>query len=235
MAREVCEPGPMTTDQVTDSLRGTPRATPRRKRERGSHERALVNAVLDEAIVCHVGFVADHGPVVLPMTYARIDDDLYLHGAAGNDMLRHLTAECRRVRDRDAARRARVRAVRVPPLDELPLRRAVRAGHACDRSRRDADHDPRPPRPPRARTQRRRAATDRGRAPRARSSSGCPSTKARPRFAPAGRSTTPKTSSLPVWAGEVPLRLVAQSPIPDTGAGDAPAVPDYIIDRVARP
>ena len=53
----------------------------------------MVNAVLDEAVVCHVGFVADHGPVVLPMTYARIDDDLYLHGAAGNDMLRHLTAE----------------------------------------------------------------------------------------------------------------------------------------------
>ena len=51
---------------------------------------ALINAVLDEGLVCHVGFVADHGPVVLPMTYVRIDDHLYVHGAAGNDMLRHL-------------------------------------------------------------------------------------------------------------------------------------------------
>ena len=57
-----------------------------------SYERAVVDAVLDEALVCHVGFVAEHGPVVLPMTYVRIGDDLYLHGAP-NAMLRHLAGD----------------------------------------------------------------------------------------------------------------------------------------------
>ena len=59
------------------SLAVTPRTTLRRKRERGNYDRELLDAVLDEALVCHVGFVAEHGPVVLPMTYVRIGDDLY--------------------------------------------------------------------------------------------------------------------------------------------------------------
>ena len=58
----------MPTDE---SLTPTDRATLRRKRERGSHDRALVNRVLDEGLVCHVGFAGERGPVVLPMTYVR--------------------------------------------------------------------------------------------------------------------------------------------------------------------
>jgi nitroimidazol reductase NimA-like FMN-containing flavoprotein (pyridoxamine 5'-phosphate oxidase superfamily) len=69
----------------------TERTTLRRKRERGVSERVALDAVLDEALVAHVGVVAEHGPVVLPMTYARIDDVLYLHGAAGNALLRAVT------------------------------------------------------------------------------------------------------------------------------------------------
>jgi nitroimidazol reductase NimA-like FMN-containing flavoprotein (pyridoxamine 5'-phosphate oxidase superfamily) len=66
----------------------TDRTTLRRKKERGSTDRELLDAILDEALLAHVGFTAGHGPVVLPMTYARIGDDVYLHGAAGNAMLR---------------------------------------------------------------------------------------------------------------------------------------------------
>ena len=62
----------------------------RRKKDRGVDDRAALDAIIDEAIVAHVGFTADHGPVVLPMVYARIGDDLYLHGAAGNALLRNL-------------------------------------------------------------------------------------------------------------------------------------------------
>src|SRR4051794_22271188 len=83
----------MPTDETDNALTPTARATLRRKRERGDYERSLINAVLDEAVVCHVGFVADHGPVVLPMTFVRIDRDVYLHGASGNDMLRHLSGD----------------------------------------------------------------------------------------------------------------------------------------------
>ena len=62
----------------------------RRKKERGSYDRALVNEILDEGLLCHVGFSVDGSTFVLPMAYARIGDALYLHGATGNRMLRHL-------------------------------------------------------------------------------------------------------------------------------------------------
>lgn len=62
----------------------------RRKADRARYDRDTVRAILDEGFVAHVGFVADHGPVVLPMAYARVDDHLYLHGATGNAMLRAL-------------------------------------------------------------------------------------------------------------------------------------------------
>lgn len=60
----------------------------RRHPERGGSDRAAMHAVLDEGLVAHVGVVADHGLVVLPMAYARIGSSLYLHGAAGNALLR---------------------------------------------------------------------------------------------------------------------------------------------------
>jgi nitroimidazol reductase NimA-like FMN-containing flavoprotein (pyridoxamine 5'-phosphate oxidase superfamily) len=69
----------------------TPRTTVRRLAERARYERTTVNAILDEGIVAHVGFVADTGVCVLPMAYGRIDDRLYLHGATGNAMLRALS------------------------------------------------------------------------------------------------------------------------------------------------
>jgi nitroimidazol reductase NimA-like FMN-containing flavoprotein (pyridoxamine 5'-phosphate oxidase superfamily) len=66
----------------------TDRSRVRRKADRGSFDRDLANAVLDEAYVAHVGFVVDGEPRVLPMTYGRDGEVLYLHGAIGNAMLR---------------------------------------------------------------------------------------------------------------------------------------------------
>lgn len=62
----------------------------RRKPQRGSHDPAVIEAILDDALVCHVGFVADHGPVVIPTTFARVGDQLYIHGSAASHMLRTL-------------------------------------------------------------------------------------------------------------------------------------------------
>ncbi len=59
----------------------------RRKAQRGSHDRAVIDAILDEALVCHVGFTSEHGPVVIPTTFVRIGDEVYLHGAVGNAMM----------------------------------------------------------------------------------------------------------------------------------------------------
>ena len=62
--------------------------TPTRSRERVSYDRAAVQAVLDEAVLCHVGFVMDGAPVVLPQLHARVEDRLYLHGSSGARALR---------------------------------------------------------------------------------------------------------------------------------------------------
>jgi uncharacterized protein len=65
----------------------TERTRVRRKPARGSHERAAIDAILDEALICHVGFVAGPGPVVIPTTHVRVGDQLYIHGSAANHML----------------------------------------------------------------------------------------------------------------------------------------------------
>ncbi len=72
------------------TLTPTPRTTLKRRPARGSYERATVHAILDEALVCHVAFALDAQPVVTPMAYARVGDKLYLHGSAANRTLRAL-------------------------------------------------------------------------------------------------------------------------------------------------
>jgi nitroimidazol reductase NimA-like FMN-containing flavoprotein (pyridoxamine 5'-phosphate oxidase superfamily) len=62
----------------------TPRTTPTRYRERARYDRATVHLILDEALICHLGYVNDGRPVVLPTTHARLDDVLYLHGSSGS-------------------------------------------------------------------------------------------------------------------------------------------------------
>ncbi|MFE9423874.1 pyridoxamine 5'-phosphate oxidase family protein [Kitasatospora sp. NPDC006697] len=66
----------------------TARTTPTRYRERADWEKAAIHAVLDSAWVCHLGFVADGAPVVLPTIFARVGDRLYVHGSTGSRPLR---------------------------------------------------------------------------------------------------------------------------------------------------
>src|ERR687884_370998 len=68
----------------------SPRIAVRRHPERGVYERDAVDAILDEALVCHVGFVVDGQPFVIPTIHARDGDTLYLHGSPGSRMLRTL-------------------------------------------------------------------------------------------------------------------------------------------------
>src|SRR5918998_5397290 len=67
-----------------------PRTAVRRHPERGVYDRAFIDAVLDEALYCHVGFVAEGKPVVIPTIHARNGDTLYLHGSPASRMLRDL-------------------------------------------------------------------------------------------------------------------------------------------------
>jgi uncharacterized protein len=58
--------------------------------KRGVYEREAVYRILDEGLVCHVGFVADGKPVVIPTGYGRQGDTLFVHGSAASRMLRTL-------------------------------------------------------------------------------------------------------------------------------------------------
>jgi len=69
----------------------TERSTVRRLPKRGSHDKDVVHAILDQAIVCHVGLATENGPVVIPMGYARRGDELILHGSARSRLLEEMS------------------------------------------------------------------------------------------------------------------------------------------------
>jgi hypothetical protein len=66
------------------------RTTVKRHPERGIYDRATIDAILDEALICHLGFVHDGQPYVIPTIHARDGDTLYLHGSPGSRMLRNV-------------------------------------------------------------------------------------------------------------------------------------------------
>ena len=62
----------------------------RQLREKAAYDKQTVHAILDSALVAHVGFVQDGGPVVVPMIYGREDETIYLHGARKSRVVRLL-------------------------------------------------------------------------------------------------------------------------------------------------
>ena len=69
----------------------TKRTTLKRLPKRGVYDRNSVYAILDEGFICHVGFLVDGKPVVIPTGYARVEDRLYIHGSQASRMLRVLS------------------------------------------------------------------------------------------------------------------------------------------------
>jgi uncharacterized protein len=68
----------------------TPRTRVVREPQRGVYDRETVYRILDEGFICHVGFVVDGQPFVIPTSYGRAGDNLYIHGSAASRMLRNL-------------------------------------------------------------------------------------------------------------------------------------------------
>src|SRR5690348_5606860 len=62
-----------------------------REPHRGVYDRDACDAILDEGIVCHIGFSVEGQPYVIPTMFARVGDVVYFHGSAASRMLRHLT------------------------------------------------------------------------------------------------------------------------------------------------
>ena len=57
---------------------------------RGHYDKKTIYAIVDEALICHAGFVVDGQPFVMPTIHVRVDDTIYLHGAIANRMLSHI-------------------------------------------------------------------------------------------------------------------------------------------------
>lgn len=69
----------------------TERTRVRRIPKRGAYDAETIHSILDSAFLCHVGFVADGQPYVIPTGYGRVGDRLYIHGSAASRMLRNLS------------------------------------------------------------------------------------------------------------------------------------------------
>src|SRR5437764_2544098 len=74
----------MSTPSVTERTRV------KRHPERALYNKAEIEAILDEGYVCHVAFIVDQQPHLIPTAYGRSGDQLYIHGSAASHMLRSL-------------------------------------------------------------------------------------------------------------------------------------------------
>src|SRR5690349_248665 len=75
---------------MSESSLPTSRTRLVREPERGVYDRDAVYRIHDEGFICHVGFVVDGQPFVIPTGYGRSEDNLYIHGSAASRMLRNL-------------------------------------------------------------------------------------------------------------------------------------------------
>ena len=76
---------------MTDFTR-TDRNRIKRLPTRGHYDRETIHRILDEALICHVGFVERKQPYVIPINFARVDDRIMLHGAKASRLLKHIEA-----------------------------------------------------------------------------------------------------------------------------------------------
>jgi nitroimidazol reductase NimA-like FMN-containing flavoprotein (pyridoxamine 5'-phosphate oxidase superfamily) len=201
----------------------------RRLPARGQYDRATIDAIVDEALICHVAFVCDGQPFVIPTIHARLGDEIVLHGAPASRLLKHITA-------------GNSVAIAVTLVDGLVLARsvfhssmnyrsAVLFGHGRliedDAEKRAAlkavsEHlargrwdDARQP------TQAELDATTAV-------AIAIDSASAKVRTGPPGDDEA--DYALPIWAGVLPLQLQAQPPLADPRLAAGSVAPDYAVN-----
>src|SRR5579862_1630567 len=77
---------------MPDNFSVTERTRVIREPQRGIYDRAAIYKILDEGFICHVGFAVDGQPYVIPTMFARVGDAIYFHGSAASRMLRNVSA-----------------------------------------------------------------------------------------------------------------------------------------------
>lgn len=212
-------------------MRTTARSRLRRIPKRGSHEPAIVQGILDDAILAHVGFQANDQPFVIPMIFGREGDTLYLHGSVASRIVAHLETGV-------------PACVTVTLLDGLVLARSAfhhsmnyRSVVAFGTARRIGD--------PEQQTRALRVISEHVLAGRWSDVRG-PSKKELRATAVLAFTIEEATAkvrqgpplddkrdyALPIWAGVVPFKLEAQDPIPDPLLAPGAVLPPYL--RPAR-
>ena len=214
------------TEQDTAVPDATARTKVRRHPERGRYDRETVWAILDEGLICHLGFVVDGTPFVMPTMYARDGDVVYVHGSPASRMLRTAAGPadvCLTVTLLDGLVLARTvfdhsmnyRSVVVvgsaeevtDQAEKLAASRAL-VEHVC----RGRWADARQPNDKELRT------TTILRLPLAEASA---------KVRAGGPRDGEADMGLPVWAGEVPLRVRPLPPVADPQVIDGIATPSY--------
>lgn len=206
----------------------TDRTTLKRLPKRGHFDRETVDSILDEGIICHVGFVIEGQPFVIPTGYARVDDSLYVHGSQASRMLRSLATGvdvCVTVTLLDGLVLARSafhhsmnyrsvvvfgRAKLVTEIDEKNAALFALSEHFI----KGRWNDVREPTEPELRqTSVLKLQLD--------------EVSAKVRNGPP--LDDDEDYELPIWAGVIPLRFEASTPIPDPRLIDGVPVPDYAL------
>jgi len=195
----------------------TARTTPLRLRDRVSYERAAAYGILDEAYYCHLGFVVDGEPRVLPTLHVRIDDTVYVHGSTGSrPLLAARSGElpvCLTVTLLDGLVLARSQFHHSANYRSVVVHGRARLVTAdsektrvltalVDKVAPGRSSDTRPP------TRKELAET---------SVLAIPLTEVSVKSRTGGVKDEPEDLALDFWAGVVPLRLVAGTPVPDEG------------------
>jgi uncharacterized protein len=208
----------------------TDRTVPTRSPDRASYDRELVHSILDEGYVCHLGFVRDGAPVVLPTLYGRVGERLYIHGSTGSRPLR-MTGE---------ADPGLAVCLTVTHVDGLVLARSAFHHSINYRSVvvHGVAHDVTDPEEKRAALS---ALVDHvvpGRAADSR-----PANKKElaatavirldlnevsAKLRTGGVNDEPEDLALPHWAGVVPLRKGYDTPVADAGLAPGTELPDYL-------
>ena len=207
----------------------TDRTTPTRYRERARYDRETVHRILDEALICHLGYVSAGRPAVLPTTHARLGETLYLHGSTGSGPM--LAAK---------AREGLPVCVTVTLVDALVLARSALHHSLVYRSA-VVVGDARPVDDAAEKVQALHCLLDHIAAGR---SADCRTPNARElamtgvlaldlvevsaKVRDGGPVDDPEDLALPYWAGIVPLHLTAGTPVPADDLDPAIALPSYL-------
>ena len=214
---------------MSDSVAPTERTRVIREPQRAIYDRAAIYAILDEAFICHVGFTADSQTYVIPTMFARVNDSIYFHGSAASRMLRNLSdglPVCITVTLADGLVLARsvfnhsmnyrsVVALGTAQLIDDPAEKLAALHAFTEKILHGRWHDARQP------NEKELKATSIHKLP-------LTEVSAKVRTGPVEDDAD--DYALKVWAGIVPLRLVADTPIRDERCDPSLPIPAYAKD-----